>query len=244
MWMQQMFKKPVKRVDSEEIVYDDARWVMLKGYRKKAEHIMAALESACLRTLVHGSLARGDVTKNSDVDIHLLDPESSFSVETALEKAKIRFDARQLVQATPTHAIKAYIEIDPKTSVSFSLTRMRLVESEFFKFGGETSLEQLKRNVRVPGVDKRLMLIEPTQRGHIESSIAGREEEVAKILKVSAETVRNRVRVLLKRDEVGRTGVFIKKELNVDETFEMALRQLARENPALRRKVRKIGYEG
>jgi predicted nucleotidyltransferase len=121
---------------------------------------------------------------------------------------------------------------------------MRLVESEFFTFGGEVNLEQLKAEVRVAGVDKRLMLIEPNARGHIESSIVGREEEVARILGVSVQTVRDRVRALLKRDEVGRTGVFMKRELSADETFEMVLRRLASKNPALRRKVKKKGYEG
>jgi predicted nucleotidyltransferase len=43
----------------------------------------------------------------------------------------------------------------------------------------------------------------------------------------------------LKRDEVGRTGVFIKKELAADETFEMALKRLAEGNPAVRRRVKK-----
>jgi len=43
----------------------------------------------------------------------------------------------------------------------------------------------------------------------------------------------------LKRDEVGRTGVFIKKELAPDETFEMALKKLADDNPAVRRRIKK-----
>ncbi len=205
---------------------------------------MAVLDSARLYSLAHGSLARGDVTENSDVDIHLRDLVSSFSVEAALEKANISIGARQLVQATPTYVVKAYIEIDHRTSVSFSLTHMRLVESEFFKFGGEVNLEQLQTDVRVAGVDKRLMLIEPIAKGHMESSVVGREDEVARILGVSVHTVRDRVRALLKRDEVGRTGVFLKKELNADETFEMTLRRLASKNPALRRKVKKLGYEG
>ena len=204
---------------------------------------MKALESSCLRTLVHGSLARGDVTKNSDVDIHLREQVSSFLVETALDKAKIAVDTRLLVQATPTYAVKAYIEIDPKTSVSFSLTRLRKVETEFYRFGGEASLSQLEENTRVAGVDKRLMLIEPTERGHVESSILGREEQTAGILGISTETVRDRVRALMKRDEVGRTGVFIKKEVSSEETFEMALKRIAEENPALRRKIKKMAYD-
>jgi len=89
-----------------------------------------------------------------------------------------------------------------------------------------------------------LMLIEPTEKGHFESSIMGCEEQTARILGISTETVRDRVRALMKRDEVGRTGVFIKKEVSNGETFEMALKKLSDENPALRRKMKKMAYEG
>ena len=42
----------------------------------------------------------------------------------------------------------------------------------------------------------------------------------------------------MKRDAVGRTGVFVKKELSPDETFEQALMSLSKENPAVRRKLK------
>jgi predicted nucleotidyltransferase len=236
--------KPVRRADYKEVTYNHAHWALLRGYREKAKTIMKALESHGMQTVVHGSIARGDVHRNSDVDVFIVAPPSSFLVETALETARIHISTRLLIQATPTYAVKAYIEIDPKTSVSFPLMRLREVESEFYKFGGEANLNQLKIDVRVAGVDKRLMLIEPTEKGHIESSVVGREEETAKILSISAETVRDRVRALLKRDIIGRTGVFIKKELVADESFEMALKKLADENPAVRRKMRKMDYGG
>jgi hypothetical protein len=82
------------------------------------------------------------------------------------------------------------------------------------------------------------MLIEPTDVGHVESSIVGREEFAAKLLGISAETVLDRVHALLKRDTVGRTGVFIKKELSIDETFEGVLKKLAEANPAVRRRLK------
>ena len=104
---------------------------------------------------------------------------------------------------------------------------MRRVEREFYRFGGETNLAQLKANLRVPGVDKRLMLIEPTEKGHNEANVIGREEAAAKILGISAETVLDRVHALTRRDSVGRTGVFVKKEVSVDETFELALKKVA-----------------
>jgi predicted nucleotidyltransferase len=135
--------------------------------------------------------------------------------------------------------MKAQIEIDETTTVSFPLMEMRRVEREFYRFGGEINLTQLKADVRVPGVDKRLMLIEPTEKCHAESSVLGREEFAAKILGVSAETVLDRVHALTKRDTVGRTGVFVKRELSPDETFELALKKLSDLNPAVRRRMQK-----
>jgi predicted nucleotidyltransferase len=230
--------KPTRRVDYKEVIYSSARWKLLKESREKATRIMTALESFRLRTLVYGSIARGDVNKNSDIDVFIAEPPSSFLVETALERTHLPVNTRLLVQATPNYAMKAYIEIDAKTSVSFPLMRMRRVEREFYKFGGEININQLKAGIRMEGVDKRLVLIEPTENGHVESSIIGREESVAKRLGVSAETVLDRVHALLKRDEVGRTGVFIKKQLASNETFEMAMKKLADTNPAVRRRIK------
>ncbi len=199
---------------------------------------MLALESRHLQPIVHGSIARGDVTKKSDIDVFLPDPPSSFQVETALENAKIAITARTVIQATPAYAMKAYIELGEATTVSFSLMHMRKVEREFYRFSGELSLSQLRQNLRVPGVDKRLMFIEPNEDGHIESSVIGKEEQIAKQLGVAVETVLDRVHALLKRDKVGRTGVFVKRELESDETFEIVLKKLAEENPAVRRRLK------
>ena len=234
-----MATKPGKRIDYHEVTYTQPRWTLLREYQKQAAQILAALESCHLQAFAHGSIARGDVNKKSDIDIFISEPQSSFLVETALERARIRVNARLLVQATPTYSMKAHIEIDDKTSVSFPLMQMRKVEREFYKFGGELDLAQLNKGVRIAGVDKRLMLIAPTEKGHVETSVVSREEHVAKILGISAETVLDRVHILLKRNEVGRTGVFIKKELSSDETFELALKKLADKNPAVRRRIKK-----
>ncbi len=94
--------------------------------------------------------------------------------------------------------------------------------------------------MRVCGVDKRLLLIEPTEKGHRETTIVGREEHVAKLLGISVETVLDRVHALLRRDDVGRTGVFIERELLEDETFELALKHIADQNPAVRRRLRTV----
>jgi predicted nucleotidyltransferase len=232
-----MTKKPWRRLEYREIVYDAEQWALLKRLRVKAMRMMEALECFHLEAVVHGSIARGDVTQKSDIDVFIPYQVSSFIVETALQKADTLVNRRLVVQATPTYAMKAYIEIGENVSVSFPLMKMRKVEREFYKFSGEVTLKNSRNDLRIPGVDKRLMLIEPTENGHRESTVVGREEHVAKLLGISVETVLDRVHALLRRDEVGRTGVFIEKELSEDETFEMVLKRLADQNPAVRRRL-------
>ena len=235
-----MAKKPMLRDERLKIIYDEKRWRLLNQLRAEAIELMDALNSMHIFSVVHGSIARGDVTEKSDIDIFIPDVIPSFLVETALERAGIPISERILVQATPTYSIKAYIGIDERRSVSFPLSKLRKTEREFYKFGGEATLEMLRRGVRVPGVDKRLMLIEPTEDGHIESSILGREGEVAKLLGISVETVLDRVRTLTRRDKVGRTGLFIERRLASNETFELVLKELAERNPAVRRRLRTV----
>jgi len=236
-----MAKKPVKRAERVEVVYDKKRWTLLRELRSKTIQIMEILDKFHLSSIVHGSIARGDVSEKSDIDIFLPDPPSSFIIETALERSDVLVNRRVVVQATPLYAAKGYIEIDKQRCVSFPLVKFRPVEKDFYKFGGEASLSMLKEDVRVPGVDKRLMLIEPTPEGHVESTIVGREEVVANLLGVSLNTVLDRVRALLRRDEVGRTGVFIERELLPNETFELVLKKLAEQNPAVRRRIKFYG---
>ncbi len=230
--------KPATPSEYREVTYNSAHWARLNRLRETAMSIMEALEKFHLYSIVHGSLARGDVKKSSDVDVFIAEVQNSFLIDTALEKAHIPVSARRVVQATPSYAMKAHTEIDEAVTVTFPLMEMHRVEREFYRFGGEANLSQLKRNLRVAGVDKRLVLIEPNEKGHVESSIVGKEEFVAKILGISTETVFDREHALLKRDTVGRTGVFIKKELAPDETFELAMKKLAETNPAVRRRIR------
>jgi uncharacterized protein len=234
-----MAVKPTKPEEYKEVKYTKKRWRLLSELRSKAVKVMMALETYHLHSVVHGSIARGDIKSSSDIDIFIAEVQNSFLVESALEKGQIPIDSRLIVQATPTYAMKAHIEINEQVMVTFPLMEMRRVEREFYKFGGEANLSQLKANIRVAGVDKRLMLIEPTDQGHVESSVIGKEEAAAKILGISGETVLDRVHALTRRDNVGRTGVFMKREVMADETFELALKKLADLNPAVRRRMKK-----
>ncbi len=236
-------EKVVRVSDVKEVVYDEKRWSILKSKRAKALKIMKALSKFGVYSIVHGSIARGDVTDKSDIDVFVPYRIPSYIIELALESIGLRPYSRLIVQATPTHAVKAYIILDQTEEmvVSFPLVKLKQREIEFYKFGGQLDLEGLRRNLRVPGVDKRLILIKPTPTGHIEMPIIGRESEVASLLKISIETVMERIKVLTRRDEKGRTGVFVKYELMPDESFEEALNKLMASNPLLRRQVYERG---
>ncbi len=235
-----MAKKPLPRAERIEVAYNEKRWNLLETLRAEAKTIMKALEERHIYSVVHGSIARGDVTQKSDIDVFVPQVLSSFIIETALEKAGFHIASRILVQATPTYSVKGYVEIGEKRTVSFPLSNMKKTEREFYTFSGEADLEMLRNNLRVLGVDKRLMLIEPTSYGHVESHVVGREEQVASLLKVSVDTVLDRSRALIRRDKVGRTGRFIEKELLPNETFESALKKLTDEKPEVRRRLRTV----
>ena len=222
-----------------EVYYEPWRWRLLEEKRSLAIKIMEVLQALYGSLVTHGSIARGDVSVDSDVDVVILDPPNPSLVELALEKGGFKVRWKELVQATPTYTPKVYLYLDYKglLVVSYPLARLRPREREFYRWGGECTLDDLREGVRTPGVDKRLKLIEPTDRGHRESPVIGREGYVARLLGISVETVIERVRVLTRRREHGRTGVFLKVELNPEDSVEEAVARVARENPMFRRRL-------
>lgn len=220
-----------------EVTYTEERWILLKALREEAQKLMRPLASAHIECLAYGSLARGDVKPTSDVDIFIPTPPAPELVEAALERSGIRAAEREIVQATPGYAAKGYIYTGERRGYSFPLVRLLPAERDFYGFAGSVSLRQLEDGVRVPGVDKRLMLIEPTPRGHVESPIHGREGQVAHLLGVDSRIVLERVRTLERRRAVGRTGVFMKHALEPGESFGEALHLLSLRRPAVRRRM-------
>jgi len=230
-------EKPVSRADRTEHIYDRSRWNLLDDKRKLAAQIMGALEAEGFQSVTHGSVARGDVEEDSDVDVLVPHTVPSYRIELGLTRRGYKLFSRLVAQATPTHSPKAhiYLNAEETASVTFPLLKFKRLEYEFYRFGGMIGLEAIRSRLRVPGVTKRLTLIEPTEKGHFESQVVGRESEVARILGVSPDIVKERVRVLTRRDKVGRTGIFLVVPLSEGEQFEEALKKIIESNPAVRR---------
>ena len=227
--------------DRIEIHYNSHHWKLLRRLREKSLEIMKALAFKGIYSGIHGSVVRGDVTLRSDIDIIIPSVISSYQVELALTLKGFKIYSRKIAQATPRHTPKAHIflDIEEKECVTFPLASLGILELEFYKFGGFLELSALKEDKRLPGCNKELMLIEPTLKGHTEFSIRGREGEVARIVGVSSDIVRERVRVLMRRRKIGRTGIVLTVHLQEDEVFESVLERLKASNPIVRRRLRK-----
>lgn len=231
-----MRRKTAETGPRREITYKDERWERLERLRETAGTILETLAYAGMNGLVYGSVARGDVSKTSDVDIVVPRVVPSYRVEIALEHHGI-ID-RRLVMATPRALPKAHVEVED-VMITIPLSPPTPRELDFYRFGGAINLQELNDDRRVPGVDKRLMLIHPTGWGHVEEPIQDLSPGVvAKAIGVGQSIVEERIRVLGRRAEVGRTGVYVNRRLAPDETFEQVLDQIAAEDPAIRRRVR------
>jgi predicted nucleotidyltransferase len=220
--------KPLPPHETREVKYDEQRWDLLRRKREKARETMRILVVAGWEPLVHGSVARGDVDEDSDIDIFIPVQVQPFRVEMVLKDAGYEFLKREIVIATPWQLPKVHLCVDDELTVSFPLMKPLPTELDFYRFGGAIDFLDLEQGKRVAGVDKRLMLIEPTSFGHVESSILGREGEVAKKLGVGIEIVRERIQVLTRRAEVGHTGLYYRRELAPDESFEEVLKEVER----------------
>lgn len=220
--------KPSPPHEVREVRYGRERWELLRRLRGKALGPMRILQEAGLEPLLHGSVARGDVDEKSDVDIWIPTEVRAFRVELALREAGYEFERREIIMATPWQLPKAHLYLHEGPTVSFPLLKPLPSESDFYHFGGVLNLQGMVEGRRVPGVNKKLMLIEPTREGHLESSILGREGEVAKKLGVGLEIVRERIQVLTRRAEVGHTGVYFTRRLAPHESFEDLLPEVIR----------------
>ncbi|MGB9630476.1 MAG: nucleotidyltransferase domain-containing protein [Candidatus Methanodesulfokora sp.] len=221
------------------VVYDKEHWDLLKMKREIALRFMGRLLSFGIKSYVYGSVARGDVRKASDIDIIVLEPVMPFSsVERILAELgdPVR---REIVQATPRSTPKFYIHYEDMVTVSFPLCHLAEKESFFYMFGGMNDLRDIKR--RVPGVNKKLMLIYPVEEGHASIGVVGREALVARILSIPVKVVEERVRVLRRRVEVGTTGLYLRYHLDAGENLEEAILRLSRAKKGFFRKMRSSG---
>ncbi|MCX8184521.1 MAG: nucleotidyltransferase domain-containing protein [Sulfolobales archaeon] len=214
--------KVLKTPEFKEVVYDEHRWLLLRKLRGIAADLMKVLVQCSYLPILHGSVARGDVDRESDVDIAILHTTSPAIFEACLDRWGLKVYRKIVLRATPTSTMRVIYELSSSgdIAVSIPLEKLNPRETEFYKFGGGISYEELVKDIRVPGVTKSLILVVPTEGGHRAAPVVGYEHYVAKLLGISVDTVTERIRILSRRDDVGRTGLFFKVVLDPSEPVE------------------------
>ncbi|MCS7146328.1 MAG: hypothetical protein RMJ28_01580 [Nitrososphaerota archaeon] len=220
------------------VSYDEGRWRILREKRAQALKMMEALLGAGIDSITYGSVARGDVHPLSDVEVFVPRPVNTVVVEAIVERAHGGWVRREVVQATPGYVPKGYIYLDEYSTVSFPLVEMLRSESIFYDIAGKLDLKGVKGGERVPGMNKEMKVIIPTEYGHAEFPAEKDPEHAAKLLRIDPQALRRRIEVLRRRRLHGKTGVFVKVVLGDSESFSNVLERLIDENPWLRRRVR------
>jgi predicted nucleotidyltransferase len=219
------------------IIYSEKHLELLDEKRERAKYLLDIFVKEGVNPFIYGSIARGDIHNDSDIDIVIVQSIAPFLIEIILDKNNINNYHREILMATPTDTVKLYIYLNELESITIPLSKFDKRSLEFYDFGGKINLEQLDNNIRVPGIDKRLVFIQPNINGHEEYSIIGNEHLAAKQLNVGIELINERKKVLLKREKFGKTGVFLKRPIEMNESTEDVVKKLANKMSIVRKKL-------
>lgn len=220
-----------------DVIYSENHLKLLLEKRERSRNLLDMFAKEGLNPFIYGSIARGDVHSDSDIDIVVVQSIAPYQIEMILDKNGFNNYFREIIMATPADTVKLYIYLNELESITIPLSKFDRRSIEFYDFGGKINLEQVHNNIRVPGIDKRLVLIQPTINGHKEYSIIGNEHVAAKQINVSIDLIHEREKVLLKREKYGKTGVFLKRPIEMNESTENVLKKLAKKKSIVRRKL-------
>ncbi len=218
-----------------KVTYDKNHWDLLALYRERTEKIMRMFYKEGLKPLVFGSLARGDINENSDIDIIFPHKIPTYKLEVIINNNGEQIYAKEIIQATPGDTIKANIYLSKQECLTVPLIKFIKKSFQLYQFGGSLDLSQLLNNERVPGIDKNLIITIPSNKGHNELALKNNELYASKLLNIDIDFIYQRKRVLTRRDKIGRTGVFLHENLNIEDNFEKILKDISDRNSFVRK---------
>jgi len=157
------------------VTYSENHLKLLHHKRERSKTLLEMFAKEGLNPFIYGSIARGDIHNDSDIDMVLIQTIAPYQIEIILDKNGFNNYFREIIMATPADTLKLYIYLN--------------------------------------------------------------ELEAAKQLSVSINLINERKRVLLRREKFGKTGVFLKRSIEMNETTEDVLKKLANEKSIVRKKL-------
>ena len=91
------------------VIYSENHLKLLHDKRERSKILLDMFAKEGLKPFIFGSIARGDVHNDSDIDIVILQSIASYQIEIMLEKNGFNNYFREIVMATPADALKLYI---------------------------------------------------------------------------------------------------------------------------------------
>ncbi|MEX0567795.1 MAG: nucleotidyltransferase domain-containing protein, partial [Candidatus Njordarchaeota archaeon] len=125
----------VEKFVEREIIYDKKHWTLLESKRSIANDILKYLARRGIKGYIFGSVARGDVHKNSDVEIIVLEHSLLSIIDIYLSQG-FNIVEKEIIQATPNSALKALFHLDNMTLIVVPIVPLSRLEYEFYKYGG------------------------------------------------------------------------------------------------------------
>jgi len=138
-----MGRVKINRTGGGLVKYSPEHWELLDNLRKHALKVTSVFAHHGIDSLTYGSVARGDITPKSDIDIILLTQIPSYRVELFLDETNLTLYHKKLIQATPNDIIKAHFELEGDICITSLLTDFTSSPFEFYRFGEALNHQEL-----------------------------------------------------------------------------------------------------
>ena len=105
------------------VTYSENRLKLLQQKRERSKSLLEMFVKEGLNPFIYGSVARGDVHNDSDIDIVLIQSIAPYQIEIILDKNGFNNYFKEIIMATPADTLKLYIYLNELESITIPLSK-------------------------------------------------------------------------------------------------------------------------